>query len=353
MDKAAFHYEAAPHQVHFGAGISNIVGAELGRLGASRPFLVSTRGQMPRARDYLGALDFAGAFDGAAMHTPVEVSGLAERAFHDADADLIISFGGGSATGLGKALAARSGRPLIAIGTTYGGSEMTSLIGETEAGVKRTRRDARVLPAATIYDVELTLALPPAMSAASGLNAIAHAVEAIYAPDANPVVSAIALEAIASLNEALRLIHANPVDREGRTLALRGACMAGLCLNAVSMGLHHKLCHTLGGAFDLPHAETHAVVLPYAMAFNRPAVGSAFAKIGERLRGDAVDTIFELTRDVAPFGSLRALGMPETGIARAVELVLSNPYDNPRPIDESGIRLLIERAWAGLAPEGY
>lgn len=346
-----FHYEAAPHHVHFGAGIRDKVGAEIGRLGASRPFLVSTRGQIARASDYVGGLDLAGSFDGAAMHTPVEVSTVAECAFADVSADLIISFGGGSATGLGKALAARTGRPLIAVGTTYGGSEMTALIGETEAGVKRTRRDPRVLPAATIYDVDLTLALPPATSAASGLNAIAHAVEAAYAPDANPIVSAVAVDAIASLHQALRLIRTDPADREGRALALRGACMAGFCLNAVSMGLHHKLCHTLGGAFDLPHAETHAVLLPYAMAYNRPAVGAAFAQIGERLGGDAVEVIFALARDIAPYGSLKTLGMPETGIERAVALVLANPYENPAPIEESTIRSLIERAWAGLPPE--
>ncbi|HET6526370.1 maleylacetate reductase [Sphingopyxis sp.] len=345
-----FTYAAAPHHIIFGQGAVRQTAAEAARLGGQRPFLVSTAGQMPKAAALLFEIDFAGRFEGAAMHTPVDVSAHALARLESVGGDLIVSFGGGSATGLGKALAVRTGLPLIAIGTTYGGSEMTALLGETSDGVKATRRDPRALPAAAIYDVDLTLSLSPATSAASGINAIAHAVEASYASDGNPIVSAIAVDAIAALAGSLRRVVADPRDVAARSEALRGACEAGLCLNGVSMGLHHKLCHMLGGAFDLPHAETHAIVLAHAMAYNAPAVQPAYAAIGAALGGDAVQILDRLARDIAPMTSLAALGMPEEGIDRAVELVMSKPYPNPVPLDEARIRGLIRRAWAGEAP---
>lgn len=345
-----FTYAAAPHHIIFGQGAARQTDAVVARLGAERPFLVSTAGQMPKADAPLHDIDFAGRFDGAAMHTPVEVSARALAGLERVGGDLIVSFGGGSATGLGKALAVRTGLPLVAIGTTYGGSEMTALLGETSGGVKATRRDPSALPAATIYDVDLTLSLSPATSAASGINAIAHAVEASYASDGNPIVSAIAVDAIAALAGSLPIVVADPGDVAARSEALRGACQAGLCLNAVSMGLHHKLCHMLGGAFDLPHAETHAIVLAHAMAYNAPGVQPAFAAIGAALGGDAVQILGRLAREVAPVTSLAALGMPEDGIDRAVTLVMSNPYPNPVPLDEARIRGLIRGAWAGEAP---
>lgn len=293
---------------------------------------------------------FAARFTEAAMHTPTNVTVRALTVLQAAQADAVVSFGGGAATGLGKALALRTGLPLIAVGTTYGGSEMTALLGETENGVKRTLRDDRVLPRVTIYDVDLTLGLPPHVSAASGINAIAHAVEATYSQEANPLVTAVALDAIAALHQALPLVVANPGDVGARSTALRGACEAGYCLNSVPMGLHHKLCHTLGGAFDLPHAETHAVILPHAMAYNGPAVADAFAKIGGAIGEDAISGIYRLASRIAPVRALRDLGMPETGIGRAVDLALANPYWNPRPIERDGIEVLIRRAWAGEAP---
>lgn len=347
MEPGSFLYEAAPHRLLVGPGMTARLSDELAALGARRPFLVSTPGQLPKALARLAGVAFAGQFGGAALHTPVAVTREALAIFDASGADAIVSFGGGSATGLGKAIALRSGRPFVAIGTTYGGSEMTALIGETENGVKRTQRDRRVLPAVSIYDLDLTMGLPAGTSVASGLNAMAHAVEATYAADANPIITAIAVDAIAALHMALPRIARDPADRHARGEALRGACAAGLCLNAVSMGLHHKLCHTIGGTFDLPHAETHAIVLPHAMAYNRPAVGAAFARIGAALGGEAVRSIAELVQDIAPCRSLRDLGMPESGIDHATLLVLANPYANPRPIEEAAIRGLIRRAWAG------
>jgi maleylacetate reductase len=346
-----FVYEGAPHRLVFGPGVTRQLDEELRALGVSRPLLVSTRGQAERAAIRLAGIGFAGRFPEAAMHTPVDVTRRGLDRLRQVEADGIVSFGGGSATGLGKALAIRTDLPLVAIGTTYGGSEMTALIGETENGVKSTRRDRRALPRVTIYDVELTLSLPPNVSAASGLNAMAHAVEAIYAPDANPIVTAIALDAIRALTRALPGVVADPGGLPQRSLALRGACEAGLALNAVQMGLHHKLCHVLGGLFNLPHAETHAVVLPYAMAYNSPAVTSEFELIASAMGAtDAVASVHRLARAILPVRSLRELGMPEEGVDRAAGMILANPYRNPQPLEPDAVKALLRSAWAGAWP---
>lgn len=278
-----FVYRAAPHHVMLGSGLKSAIARFLEDSSLGAPYLVTTPGQAERARDYLEGMALTGHFAGAAMHTPVTVTEQAMAALAEVGADCVVSFGGGSSTGLGKAIAVRTGLPLLAIGTTYGGSEMTSALGETSGGVKTTRNHPQILPLATFYDVELTMGLPANLSGASGLNAIAHAVEAVYSLQANPIVTPIALDAIRGLSVALPRLAADPDNRSAREAALIGACQAGLCLNAVSMGLHHKLCHTLGGAFGLPHAETHAVVLPHAMAYNQPAVTEAAAQIASAL----------------------------------------------------------------------
>ena len=334
-----------------GSGLRPAIARYLDESGLGAPYLVSTPGQAARARVYLEGMALAGHFASAAMHTPVTVTEQAMAGLAKVEADCIVSFGGGSSTGLGKAIAVRSGLPLLAIGTTYGGSEMTSALGETSDGVKTTRNDPRILPRATFYDVELTIGLPANVSGASGMNAIAHAVEAVYSLQANPIITPIALDAIRTLSGALPQLAANPDNRSAREAALRGACQAGLCLNAVSMGLHHKLCHTLGGTFGLPHAETHAVLLPHAMAYNQPAVAEAAGQIAAALdANDAALGLFRLQAEVAPARSLQALGMPQDGIDIAADLAAANPYANPRPIDRGAIRDLIARAWAGTAP---
>ena len=186
-----------------------------------------------------------------------------------------MALGGGSTIGLAKAIALRTDLPQIAIPTTYAGSEMTPILGETKDGRKTTQKSMKVLPEVVIYDVDLTMTLPAGLSGTSGINAIAHAVEALYAEDANPIISVLAEQSIAALGRALPQIAADPSDREARSDAQYGAFLAGACLGSVGMALHHKLCHTLGGTFDLPHSETHTIVLPHALAYNAPAVPKA------------------------------------------------------------------------------
>jgi maleylacetate reductase len=263
----------------------------------------------------------------------------------------VVSLGGGSTTGLGKALALRTGVNQLCIPTTYAGSEMTPILGETKNGLKTTVGNKAVLPETVIYDVDLTLTLPVGLAATSGINAIAHAVEALYARDTNPVTSLMAEEGIRALARALPAIAAKSDDREARTEALYGAWLCGVCLGTVGMALHHKLCHTLGGTFDLPHAETHTIVLPHALAYNAPAVPDAMARIARAINAaDAAQGLYDLARRLNAKLALRDIGMPESGIDKAVDLAVTNAYWNPRPLERNAIRDLIARAWSGEPP---
>jgi alcohol dehydrogenase class IV len=267
-----FTYDLPPTRVIFGAGTLARLVLEVERLGARQALVLSTPGRAEAQANGIAASlgkRSAGIFAGAVMHTPVAVTERALRVVRERGADALVAVGGGSTTGLGKAIALRTGLPQIVLPTTYAGSEMTPILGETREGAKTTLKDPKILPEVVIYDVDLTLGLPAGVSAASGMNAIAHAVEALYARDRNPLISLAAEEGVAALARALPKILDAPRDHEARSEALYGAWLCGVCLGTVGMALHHKLCHALGGSFGLPHAETHAIVLPHAAAYQR------------------------------------------------------------------------------------
>ena len=351
----AFVYEAQPARVVFGTPWREALPAELARLGVRRALVLSTP-QQREAGEQLQALLGARAaalFSGATMHTPVDVSTAAMAVLQQHGCDGLVALGGGSTIGLAKALALRSGLPQIVLPTTYAGSEVTPILGETQDGVKKTQRSPKILPQVVVYDVALTLTLPPAASAASGLNAIAHAAEALYAKDRNPIISLMAQEGVAALARSLPRIVSAPQDLAARTDAQYGAWLCGTCLGAVGMALHHKLCHVLGGSFDLPHAETHAIVLPYALAYNAPAAPEAMAALAKAL-GTADAPWLHLHAMLRTLGlpsSLAQIGLPADGVARAQALALRDPYWNPRPLDAAPLRRLLEMAAAGLPPE--
>ena len=349
-----FSFTSDPVRVIFGSGSLAKIGDEVQRLGKSRALVLSTPQQAAEAGDLarrLGPLA-AGVFTDATMHTPVEITERALQIMAELKADCTVALGGGSTTGLGKAIALRIDQPQIVIPTTYAGSEATAIIGETRDGVKVTQRTLKVLPEVIVYDVDLTMTLPPALTATSGMNAIAHAVEALYAQDQNPVTSLMAEEGIRALARALPAIMANPADADARSDALYGAWLCGTCLNAVGMALHHKLCHTLGGSFDLPHAETHTVVIPHATAYNAPAAPLAMARIAAAIGApDAAQGLFDLAKRLGAPTSLAALGMKADGIEKATEIAVKNPYWNPRPIDRAGIHRLIDNAFHGRGPQ--
>jgi len=349
----SFDYRTPQTRVHFGPGRRAEAGAVAAGLGVERALVLATRGHAGLADEVAGLLGpRAGAvFAGARMHTPVEVTEAAMAVVARERADGLVAVGGGSTVGLAKAIALRTDLPQVAIPTTYAGSEMTDILGETEGGAKTTRRTEAVRPEAVIYDVELTRSLPPGLSATSGLNAIAHAVEALYARDGNPVIALMAEEGVRAFAEALPAIVADPGDMAARGAAFYGTWLCGTCLGAVSMALHHKLCHVLGGSFDLPHAETHAVVLPHAVAYNAVAAPGAMARLARALGGeDAAAALYDLVGRLGAPRALRDIGMPEDGLDRAVETAVANPYWNPRPLEVEALRTLLADAWAGRPP---
>lgn len=329
------------------------VGDELQALGLHRAIVLCTPDQSELADRVVTLLGprAAGVYAQAQQHVPLETARQAQTLAKSLGADCAVAVGGGSTIGLGKAIALDSGLPVVAIPTTYAGSEMTSIYGITESGLKKTGRDARVLPRSVLYDPDLTQSLPVELSVTSGINAIAHAAEGLYASDGNPIIRLMAQEGIAALGRALPRIHRDPQDRQARHDALYGAWLCGAVLGNVSMALHHKLCHTLGGSFNLPHAQTHTVVLPHALAYNEAAAPEAMCGIAAALGGErAPAAIFDLARDNGAPVSLRALGLREQDLDRACDLALSNQYPNPRGLEREGIRALLQNAFEGRRP---
>ncbi|WP_106401321.1 maleylacetate reductase [Actinocorallia populi] len=348
----SFTYEALPMRVVFGPGKLSALPAETARLGVRRALVLSTPGQRDlaeRAASLLGDLA-AGVFTGARMHVPATtVADALDRAAR-VDADGYVAIGGGSTVGLAKALALRSGRATLAVPTTYAGSEMTPIWGITDNARKQTGRDREVLPRTVLYDPELTVALPVQMSMTSGLNAMAHAVEALYAPDGSPVVAAMAEQGVRDLATALPRLLETPADLAARTTALQGAWLSGACLGATTMGLHHKLCHTLGGMLDLPHAETHAVVLPHVAAFNLPSAPAARHALARALgAADPARALGALADALGAPRDLRRLGVRESDLPRVAAEVLARPYSNPRPVTRTDLTALLHRAWSRQA----
>ena len=348
-----FVYVAHPARVIFGAGSLAQLSAEIERLGATRALVLSTPEQADsagRVAEMLGDRA-AGVFAKAVMHVPIETAREARAVAQQLGADCAVAIGGGSTTGLGKAIALESGLPIVAIPTTYAGSEMTPIWGLTEGGVKKTGRDARVLPKTVIYDPELTAGLPLAMTVTSAMNAIAHAAEGLYAHDGNPITALMAEEGIRASAAALPRLAANPKDLDARGDALYGAWLCGSVLGAVAMGLHHKLCHTLGGSFNLPHADVHTVILPHALAYNAAQAPEAMARIRRALGSDdAAQGVFALASCYGAPTSLRAIGMPADGLDRAADLATQTPYPNPRPLERAALCALLQRAFDGEAP---
>lgn len=398
-DKMNFTYTANPARVLFGTGTFTQLPSELARLSLKRPLVLSTPEQKSHADKVEELLlsskgefkfESAGQYNNATMHTPMHVTEEAMKIVKEKGVDCVIAIGGGSTTGLGKALAYHYARTQsqtppsttstkkliqIVIPTTYAGSEMTPILGQTTSSLnpstnkqetqKSTLNDPSVLPDVVIYDVEFTMSLPAVMSATSGMNAIAHAVEALYAKDGNPVMDLMAVEGVRALRGALPVIVSSSSSndealKEARTQALYGAWLCATCLGHVGMSLHHKLCHVLGGTFNLPHAETHTIVLPHALAYNAPKVPDAMKKLSSAFSSPSSSTSSTSDNETDPIKSLNTLlsqlpikrglkdlGMPEEAIDRAADLAMKNAYWNPRTLEREGLREVIRRAWSG------
>ncbi|PYS00866.1 MAG: maleylacetate reductase [Acidobacteria bacterium] len=348
-----FLYDQPAARIIFGVGVSQRLGEEVQRLDARRPIFIATPGRRKYADEAARSLlNMTPALHAeAVMHLPIETVRAAREAAKRHDADCCIAIGGGSAIDLSKAVALDRGIPVLAVPTTYGGSEVTPFYGYTEGGVKKGVRDRKVLPKTVLYDPALTVSLPPSISGPSGMNAIAHCVEGLYAKNANPIMTLLAAEGIRALARSLPVVVREPANLDARSDALYGAWLAGVVLGTVGMAVHHNISHVLGGTFNLPHANVHTIVLPHAAAFNREATPEAMHTIAEALGAqDAAQGIYDLVVRIGAPTALKDIGMPYEGLDRAAKLVAENPYYNPRPVEYDSVRQLLENAYHGKSP---
>lgn len=349
----SFAAQFAPVRVRFGVGIRRQVSEEVARLGCKRALVLSTPAQADAAMEMAQEIgDLAvGVFTRATMHTPVAVTEEAVAHALSVKADCLVAVGGGSTTGLGKAIALRTDLPQIVVPTTYAGSEATNILGQTENGEKTTLTDPRVQPEVILYDPELVRSLPANLTVTSALNAMAHAAEGLYARDRNPISTLLAIEGLEAFAESLERVVVDPTDLEARGRTLYGAWLCGTVLGQVGMALHHKLCHTLGGSFDLPHAETHAVILPHAIAFNARAAGQELQPVA-RIFGDPSpgNALYSFAKKLGAPMALKDLGLREQDLDKAAEIATSKPYWNPQKVTKDDIATLLAAAWKGDPP---
>jgi alcohol dehydrogenase class IV len=353
-----FVHDTLPQRVAFGSGAAAAnLSSEIGSLGAARVMLIAAEAEMHLADTVAKDIPVAVRHDDVVMHVPVEVAERAREAAACNDVDVLVSVGGGSTTGLAKAVAMTTGLPIIAVPTTYAGSEATPVWGLTEGAKKTTGIDQRVLPKVIVYDAALTMSLPVEMSVASGLNALAHCVDSMWAPHADPINAAFAAEGIRSLAAGLPRVVADPMDLDGREHTLYAAYLSATAFASAGSGLHHKICHVLGGKYNLPHAQTHATVLPYVLAFNGPAAPDAERRIATAFGGNgfgspsALDGLVALKQELNAPHALADYGFTEDSVDEAAEAILpSVPPSNPRPVTAADLRMLLRAAWSGADP---
>ena len=348
-----FVHDTLPQRVCFGSGEAAAhLTAQAAELGATRIMLIAAKPETQLADTIADGLPVALRHDDVVMHVPVEVAERARAAAAANGIDALVSVGGGSTTGLAKAIAMTTGLPIIAVPTTYAGSEATPVWGLTEGAKKTTGIDSKVLPRVIVYDAALTMSLPVDMSVASGLNALAHCVDSLWAPNADPINAAFAAEGIRSLGESLPRVVADPMDLGGREHALYAAYLSAAAFASAGSGLHHKICHVLGGKYNLPHAQTHATVLPYVLAFNAPAAPDAERRIAAAFgSASAIDDLVALKQELNAPHALADYGFVEDSIAEAAEAILpSVPASNPRPVTVGDLKTLLCAAQAGTDP---
>ncbi|MER6497118.1 maleylacetate reductase [Streptomyces griseorubiginosus] len=345
-----FTHQTLAQRVVFAAGGSPAaVAAEVEALGGTRAMLIASDREKELAEPIAKEIPVALRHEEVVMHVPVEVAGRARDAAADMDADILVSVGGGSTTGLAKAVALTTGLPIVAVPTTYAGSEATNVWGLTEGETKTTGVNDKVLPASVVYDAGLLTTLPGEMTVASGLNALAHCVDSMWGPRADPIDRALAQEGIHALATGLPTVAGDSTSVQGIEQTLYGAYLAAVSFASAGSGMHHKICHVLGGMFNLPHAQTHAVVLPHVLAFNAPHAPEADARVARAFGTDTANAGLAALREAldAP-RALRDYGMPEDGIAKALAPIMKAiPANNPTPVTDANLTLLLQAAWAG------
>ncbi|MFD6061338.1 maleylacetate reductase [Rhodococcus wratislaviensis] len=349
-----FEHVTLPQRVLFGAGrAAENLHSEVERLGACAVMVIAGSSEEAIAASVTSQITAALYYDDVAPHVPIDKAVKARAAAHEYAIDLLVCIGGGSTTGLAKAVALTTGLPIVAVPTTYAGSEATNVWGLTEHSHKTTGVDDTVLPVTVIYDAELTRTLPVDLSVASGLNALAHCVDSMWAPRTDPINQSLAVEGIRALSTGLPAIRtADPDTLAGRDEALYGAYLSAVAFASAGSGMHHKICHVLGGAYNLPHAQTHAVVLPYVLAFLGPSAPAAEARIAAAFGTPrALDGLNTLRSSLDAPTALADHGLAEENITKAVELILPYiPASTPRPVTSDNLEALLRAAWAGDPP---
>lgn len=353
MNPSRFVFAGLPTRVIFGHGTVAQVADEVERLGSGAAFLVHT----PRTRAVADAIRTTlgprctGSFDAPRMHTPVAVTDTALTALRDSGAGCLVALGGGTAIGLVKALALQTGAKSIVLPTSYAGSEMTDILGQTDDGGKTTLRDPAVRPAVVIYDVDLTLDLPPAVSAASAFNALSHAIDGLFAPDLDPLSRHMAEDAVAMIARALPQLANQPHDSDLRAALLRAAWYASAVLAGQPMALQHKLAHVIGGRFNTDHASTHAALLPYTTAYNAGAAQERLSGLHRALGPSVAAGLWDLAGRTGTPRSLQSLGLDRSDLAVVADEALRAAYANPRPLERGAIEAMLQQAWTGARPD--
>jgi maleylacetate reductase len=352
---APFARTTLPGRIVFGDGALAQLPAELDQRGLRRAMLIVS-GRDGQLADLSGTVlgdRVRLRWDQVRQHVPRELADQASAEARAAGADVLVAIGGGSTTGLGKAVAVATGLPLAVVPTTYAGSEMTPIYGLTSGSDKKTARDARALPAIVIYDPRLLVTLPAAVVGPSGMNALAHCAEALWAANTDPITDAIALDGARRLREHLPMAYATD-DPAARGHVLVAACLAGMALGTVGTSLHHALCHLLGGMFDAPHAETHAIVLPYSVRYLQRAVPGAARRLAQAMNvseSALAKTIWTLGQSVGTPAGLRSIGISEDQLHAVTRAALAKALPSPRPLDYDGLYRALHAAWAGQSPD--
>lgn len=345
-----FDHTTLAQRVLFGTGraLENVA-ASVTSLGAQRVLLVGGASADELASAIAAGIPVAARIRDVVQHVPADKAAAAVSVAQDSQADLILAVGGGSAVGLAKIVACRTGLPIIAVPTTFSGSEATDVWGITEDGRKTTGSDPRALPKVVIYDAALSATLPARLALASGVNAIAHAVDGLWAPRADPINTALGVEGLRALASGLRSLATDPGQIQAREQTIYGAYLAAVAFASAGSGMHHKICHALGGTFNLPHAETHSVMIGYVAAFNSSAAPDAAGLVAAALGSASPGSGFRaLRRDLGTPSSLAELGFKESDISTAAEIILpSIPASNPRTVTGPDLEELLRAAWAG------
>jgi len=351
----SFDHTTHGQRVLFGtnAAIANTVEAVQG-LGAKRVLLIADAFAMALCDAIAERTPVVARVHEIVQHVPVENATSAVALAREHQADAVVTIGGGSSIGLAKIVARDAHIPIIAVPTTFAGSEATNVWGVTERGRKTTGVDDKVLPTVIVHDASLMASLPGQLAVSSGLNAVAHAVDGFWAPRQDPINKAMASEGLRALFPGLRALHADPDDIGAREQTLYGAYLASVAFASAGSGMHHKICHALGGTYNMPHAETHSVVIGYVTAFNAPYAADAAERIAAAI-GDgrtAAAGIHALRQEVEAPMSLRELDLKEEAIPEAVGIILpAVPPSNPRPVTRAALEALLHAAWAGDAVE--